>query len=355
MKQNSILLITLGLIVIGVVASLFFIFKNAQSPNQPNPNNMSDLSIELSIANAYDAPEIRDVESWINSDGETLANLKGKVVLIDFWTYSCINCIRTIPFVNQWYETYKDDGFVVIGMHAPEFSFEKVQSNVEKAVQDYGIMYPVGLDNNFSTWRAYDNRFWPAHYFIDKEGKVRHTHFGEGEYDESEMVIRYLLGLDDHTQVSNQSVVPPIRQGQTLETYLGYSRIKNVTDIDNLEPDVEKSYVTSVNIPSNYWSVGGAWTIQSEQSIAGDGATMSLRFNAKDVYLVMGADAAAIVTVKVNGQLQNLGEDVNEQGEVMVNEDRLYKIVHSDEFLQDAVLELTFEKGVAVNAFTFGG
>ncbi len=163
------------------------------SNSSSKTNSNSSTSKEKFNVTAYDAPELKNIAAWINSDSQTVAGLKGKVVLIDFWTYSCINCQRTQPYLNAWYDKYKDDGFVILGVHAPEFAFEKVTENVEKAVVDASIKYPVALDNSFATWQAYENRFWPAKYLIDKDGQVRYTHFGEGDYAETEETIQALL------------------------------------------------------------------------------------------------------------------------------------------------------------------
>ncbi|MCA9387367.1 cytochrome c biogenesis protein DipZ [Candidatus Dojkabacteria bacterium] len=335
------------------VTNIEFNLLENMEDNKTTTNNSGE-QVELSVTNPYKAPEIQGIAQWINSNGETIESLKGKVVLIDFWTYSCINCIRTIPFVEGWYEKYKDDGFVVIGVHAPEFSFEKDFENVKKAVGDYKIAYPVAMDNDFKTWRAYDNHYWPAHYFIDKEGNVVHTHFGEGKYDESEMVIRYLLGLDNMSDVENKNVNVPITSNQTQETYIGYNRIERNSNYSQIAYDTKKTYTADTDLSSNMWSFGGNWKIEGERATAGTDATISMKFNAKDVYLVLGAEQESKISVKIDGQLQHLGADANENGEITINEKKLYKLVHSDEFLKDSVLEITFGEGVAAYAFTFG-
>lgn len=318
----------------------------------------STTDVKLSVNKPYVAPELQNIEAWINSEGLTLEELKGKVVLIDFWTYSCINCIRTIPFVQGWYDKYKDEGFVVIGVHAPEFAFERKLENVQDAVKEYGITYPVALDNDFSTWRAYENRFWPAHYFIDKNGLVRHTHFGEGKYEESEAVIRQLLELDTTDEVSIEYQVP-IARGQTPETYLGSARIKNFANSYEYEPDTIVSYTLRERLKNNEWSLGGKWEVQEERSVAKeDGAKLLLQFNARDVYLVMDTEdqQRKFVDVRVNRHTQHLGRSVDYNGKLVVDSPELYHLVSSDssEPLDDTMLELSFEEGVAIYAFTFG-
>jgi cytochrome c biogenesis protein CcdA/thiol-disulfide isomerase/thioredoxin len=297
---------------------------------------------ELNVANPTEAAEIIGITNWINSNGETIANLKGKVVLVDFWTYSCINCQRTLPYVTRWYDTYKDKGFVVLGLHAPEFAFEKIQSNVEKAVLENKINYPVGLDNDFTTWNNYKNRFWPASYLVDKEGKVRRTHFGEGEYAETEKAIRFLLDEKSLPMVTDN--FKPTNSGtgrycigtecieQTPETYLGDTRAKTNAKLE-----------LNADLKSNQWSIQGDWKINQESIKTLTGGRLNLKINAKNVYLVAGG--ASRVTVKLNGQ---------ELPSVNVNENKLYTIVASPEFVVDGILEFTFDGSVEANAFTFG-
>lgn len=318
----------------------------------------STTHVKMSVNTPYTAPELQDIEAWINTSGMTLEELKGKVVLIDFWTYSCINCIRTIPFVQGWYDKYKDDGLVVIGVHAPEFAFERKLKNVQDAVREYGITYPVALDNQFSTWKAYQNRYWPAHYFIDKNGMVRHTHFGEGKYEESEAVIRQLLELDE-IGMEKQDYVVPISRGQTPETYLGYARIKNFANPHEYKPDAVVSYTQRERLNDDQWSLGGKWEVQEERSVSQeDGAKLTFQFNAKDVYLVMDTvdQQQKTVEVRVNGQTQHFGRSVDDNGRLIVDAPELYHLVSSDssKTLDGATLELSFEKGVAIYAFTFG-
>ncbi|MCA9382787.1 cytochrome c biogenesis protein DipZ [Candidatus Dojkabacteria bacterium] len=325
---------------------------NLMKMNDADTHGMEG-DLGLSIEEPYDAPEIQDIEAWINSDGEKIADLKGKVVLIDFWTYSCINCVRTIPYVQGWYEKYQDDGLVVIGMHAPEFAFERELENVENAVSEFGITYPVGLDNNYGTWRAYDNQFWPAHYFIDKNGQIVHTHFGVGEYDKSEAVIRYLLELDTDT-VENSDVEPPISSKQTPETYLGYQRGQYFANAAEFIADQSVEYAGTETLVRNYWSLSGAWIITDESSISNsDNSVLRINYSAKDVYLVMGSDEVSTVKVILeDGDMY--GTDVYEDGTVRVDGPGLYHLISNDELQTEHILELQFEKGIEINAFTFG-
>lgn len=315
----------------------------------------------MNIKNPKAAPELRGLTYWINSTPLTLASLKGKVVLIDFWTYSCINCLRTLPTLKSWYQEYSDDGFVIIGVHAPEFAFEHVPSNVQKAVTEYGITYPVALDNDFSTWRAYSNRYWPAKYFIDREGRLRHTHFGEGDEAESEAVIRKLLTENAGITLSGESVstnsAAPVSRAQTPETYLGYGR----ADLfDNEKQHVKDSVVTyslDTEPKSDHWGLSGAWTSSEEKVTSEDnGSRLTLRFSAKSVYLVIAPESPADLTLKLNGVAvtnNQAGADMVENT-LHVEADRLYQLIELPQFASDQLLEITVPKGTSLHAFTFG-
>lgn len=314
--------------------------------NEERPDKTDTVSLNVKIP--FKAPEIVGVEDWINSEPLKLADLKGKVVIVDFWTYSCINCIRTLPYLSSWYEKYKDDGFVIVAMHSPEFAFEKVKSNVENAVKEYNIKYPVALDNNFSTWRAYENRYWPASYFIDRNGNIVHTHFGEGNYEENEMIIQQLLSVKPKSITSIKEST--FNRSQTPETYLGYSRIKNLLNIDEFEANKSKQYSKQTNLP-NYWSLEGNWTISEEYSKPEeDNSKLTLDFSAKEVYLVMGSDTEKSINVKVFFKEQ----EISSENISILNYD-LYTIVKLPEFLLGYRLEITNAKDVQMHAFTFGG
>ncbi|MFZ5424572.1 MAG: cytochrome c biogenesis protein DipZ [Patescibacteria group bacterium] len=328
-----------------------------ETKNKPAISSTDKL--HLAVEEPYPAPEIRNIAHWINSDGESLAQLKGKVVLIDFWTYSCINCIRTLPYLKAWHEKYSDDGLVIIGLHAPEFAFEQKVENVEMAVKDYEITYPVGLDNDFSTWRAYDNRYWPAKYFIDKKGNLRHYHFGEGDYKESEEVLQFLLSEDgsavDDSISTNTQDTPPTISGQSPETYLGYERAKNFKNAVRFKRDVPFTYVLNVDLKPNEWSFEGTWEVKNEKSVViSDSATLVYNFSAKDVYLVMGSETSGEVKVEVSGYSNAYGDSVSDEGIVQVNMFKLYHLVSLPSFDNNVTMTLTFPKGVEVHAFTFG-
>ncbi len=305
----------------------------------------------------YQAPELKNIAAWVNSNPQTIASLKGKVVLVDFWTYSCINCIRTQPYLNAWHDKYSPEGLVILGVHAPEFAFEKVPNNVSKAVKDAGIQYPVALDNDFATWQAYKNKFWPAKYLIDKDGQVRYTHFGEGDYGVTESTIQALLkeaGNQVSKPIEKQSSTPSTQRGQTPETYLGHKRGERFANAKEFKADRPVNYTLAEKPSKNEWSLGGNWQMNDESSQAlKDNAKLSFNYSAREVYLVMSGPPGALVNVSVNGIQKPGGADVNSNSQVVIDGARLYKIVRTDTFM-NKTLTLTLPAGVTVNAFTFG-
>lgn len=306
------------------------------------------------LAEPYDAPEFAGIEAWLNSNALTMESLKGKVVLIDFWTYSCINCIRTLPYLTQWDKTYRDQGLVIIGVHAPEFEFEKNKANVEAAIAKYRIEYPVAQDNRLDTWTAFKNRYWPAHYLIDKEGKVVYTHFGEGEYAKTENNIRFLLGLKDKAEAKQENV--PYHSGQTAETYLGYEREESYKGIPAVTFNAAKEYQLPAFLPIDSWALGGAWKVSAEKITAEKaGAKLRLNFKARKVFLVLGTATGKPINVALllNGKTESLGKDAK-GGLLRVGGHQLYELVEQPTF-QNSLLELTAtQPGLEAYAFTFG-
>jgi len=330
------------------------ITQNDQTPSSGKP------LFEVNKANAIVAPEIVPGGIWINlPQGKqtlSLSALKGKVVLVDFWTYSCINCIRTLPYLKDWWTKYKDQGLVIIGVHAPEFEFEKDSANLLKAVKDFGLTYPIVQDNDFSTWRAYDNHYWPAKYFIDKDGYIRHTHFGEGEYDESERVIQELLKETGAKNVDKPVVNKPYDiYSQTPETYLGYDRMANFGSQETIVKDNQATYTTKPDLPDDFFSFSGMWTAMPEYSVPAENSELTLNFSAKEVYLVMGTPGGkpATVEVLVDGKKQFFGED-NTDGKVIVTTNRLYKLVNLPSPGRHKVQLHFLNADLKVFAFTFG-
>ncbi|MEO5691318.1 MAG: cytochrome c biogenesis protein CcdA [Candidatus Saccharimonadales bacterium] len=367
----AVLLIIVGLMIIGgydkkfqtwVIETLPFDVTDIEERLIPKSESSSSINgngnsmAKFNVDKPYQAPEIQNIQSWINSNPQTLEKLRGKVVLIDFWTYSCINCKRTQPYLNAWHEKYNDDGLVILGIHAPEFAFEKVTKNVEDAVKEAKIKYAVGLDNDFSTWRAYDNKYWPAKYLIDKNGQVRYTHFGEGEYEETEEAIQTLLkdtGSKVNDSITKSSETRQVT-GQTPETYLSYSRGERFANADQFKRDETVSYTLKDNLTSHQWSLGGSWKIGEESSLSSGESQLRINYSAREVYLVMSGPSGAKVGVSVDSLDKTGGIDVDDRDQVTLDTARLYTIVSTDNFLNNKQLTLTFPSGVTVNAFTFG-
>jgi cytochrome c biogenesis protein CcdA/thiol-disulfide isomerase/thioredoxin len=290
------------------------------------------------------APELRGIAEWINTLGGrplSLAQLRGKVVLIDFWTYSCINCLRTLPHLKAWDAAYRDDGLAILGIHSPEFAFEHVPSNVRDAVKRLGLRYPVALDNDFATWNAYANRYWPAKYLIDRRGRVRYAHFGEGEYDRTERLIRRLLAAPIGDRPVEATIADSTPTGRiTPETYLGYQRADRYAG--SLAPDREAQYRFPRTLAPHELAYGGRWRVEDERAIARRGARLRLRLSARDVFLVLGGRGR--VEVLVDGRPVRT---------VRVAGHRLYTLLDGTR-LREAVLELRFAPGLEAYAFTFG-
>lgn len=318
-------------------------------------SNIGKPMFDLLNPKGVRAAELIPGGEWFNSEPLTLESLRGKVVIIDFWTYSCINCQRTLPYLRDWWTKYQDKGLVIIGVHAPEFEFEKDAVNVKKAIADFKLTYPIVQDNDFATWRAYNNRYWPAKYFIDKEGYIRYTHFGEGAYDESEEVIQELLkeagatGLD--TRVSNPEYQT---YGRTPEVYLGYDRIEYLASPERVQENKIGLYTSPDQLPNDHFGYDGEFIVSSEYATPQQNANLFVNFESKEVFLVMNplADVAK-VRVYVDGQQQFLGEDVTD-GVVTVDTDRLYKLVNLPNPGRH-LLRLEFlDNNAQIFAFTFG-
>lgn len=318
-------------------------------------SDMGKPMFDLLSPKGVKAPEIIPGGVWFNSKPLTLAELKGKVVIIDFWTYSCINCQRTFPYLKSWWEKYKDKGLVIIGVHSPEFEFEKSEENLRQAISDFGLKYPVVQDNDFATWQAYNNRYWPAKYFLDKEGYIRYSHFGEGAYDESERVIQELLEEAGAQNVSVEVKNPGYEvYSRTPETYLGYARLDGFSSPERIVPDNLSNYSAPRTLPANSVAYQGQWTVMDEYASPKKGSKLSLNFEAKEVFLVMRkTGSSSRVKVLLDGKAQFLGEDVG-NGIVSIDSDRLYKLINLPSPGRHT-LELEFlDDGAQLFAFTFG-
>ena len=285
------------------------------------------------------APSLAGGGTWINSRPLTMQQLRGKVVLVDFWTYSCINCLRTLPQLEAWNARYRKDGLVIVGVHTPEFAFEHVTSNVRSAAHRLGVRYPVVQDNDYRIWNAYGNQYWPAEYLIDRRGHVRHAHFGEGEYGTTEGLIRQLLNVRSGTETHVRNQTP--EDLMTPESYIGAERGAR---FDSGEDVVGKpnAYHFPASLPLHHLAFGGIWTVLNERAIAGAGAGLRLHYLASKVYLVLGGHGN--VKVLVNGRPTKT---------VRVDGDRLYTLVDEAKD-RDAQLELRFTPGISAYAFTFG-
>jgi cytochrome c biogenesis protein CcdA/thiol-disulfide isomerase/thioredoxin len=315
-------------------------------------------------------PSLAGAAEWLNSPPLTPEGLKGKVVLIDFWTYSCINCLRSIPYVRAWAEKYKDHGLVVIGVHTPEFAFERKIANVRSAVSELKIGYPVAIDNEYKIWRAFDNEYWPAHYFIDAQGRIRYHHFGEGEYDESERVIQRLLGeagdkgySTDIVSVtaSGAQAAPDNSDVKSPETYIGYNRADNFASPGGIVEDESHDYAAVAAPQLNQWSLSGDWTVGAENAALNkqDGRIV-YRFHARDLHLVLGpaADNKPIrfrVTVDGAAPGTDHGSDIGPDGQGTVDGQRLYQLIRQHGAISDRTFVIEFlDPGVQAYAFTFG-
>ncbi|MCP1441512.1 cytochrome c biogenesis protein CcdA/thiol-disulfide isomerase/thioredoxin [Pseudomonas sp. GGS8] len=315
-------------------------------------------------------PSLDGAVQWLNSPPLTAQALKGKVVLVDFWTYSCINCLRTLPYIKAWAEKYHDQGLVVIGVHAPEFAFERDVGNVTKAMKDLGITYPVAIDNDYKVWRAFNNEYWPAHYFADAQGRIRYHHFGEGKYAESEQVIQQLLREAGAAKVADGLInanaqgvqlAPDMNEVQSPETYVGYRRAEHFAPETGLVPDKATAYSPPSQLALNDWSLDGQWAVGPERavSIAAD-SRIVYRFHARDLHLVLGPGAdrkpvrfKVLIDGKPPGDAH--GIDVAPDGSGSVTEQRLYQLVRQSAGVKDRTFSIEFlDPGVSAYAFTFG-
>jgi thiol-disulfide isomerase/thioredoxin len=328
-------------------------------------------------------PDLTGATAWLNSAPLNRAALKGKVVLIDFWTYTCINCLRALPYVKAWAAKYGPSGLVVIGVHTPEFAFEGERSNVVKAVRDLKVSYPVALDSDYKIWQAFNNQFWPAHYFIDAQGRIRYRHFGEGKYDVSEQVIQQLLAerapgqsqpgrqsqqrtaaaASNVTQVAASGIEAAAneREMASPETYVGYARAENFNSPQGLAHDKSIHYTVPARSALNQWSLGGVWKVGAESAVLqATPGKIVFRFHARDLHLVL-APAQDGTPVRFKVRLDGAepgadhGVDVGADGGGVVRENRLHQLVRQTGRIEDRTFEIEFlDPGVQAFAFTFG-
>jgi cytochrome c biogenesis protein CcdA/thiol-disulfide isomerase/thioredoxin len=324
-----------------------------------------DLPVEGAI------PSFTGATLWLNSPPLTPEALRGKVVMVDFWTYSCINCLRALPFVESWYEKYKDHGLVVIGVHAPEFAFEKDPDNVRRAVADLKVTYPVALDNDYAIWQAFNNQYWPAHYFIDATGRIRGHHFGEGNYDESEQTIRKLLteagqtdlpppGMGSAKAVGVQAP-PDEAHDQSPETYVGYRRAENFASPGGFSQDQPHRYSAPAALKLNQWALNGSWNVDPEKAVLSTvPGKIEFRFYARDLHLVLGpgSDGKPVrfrVLLDGAAPAANHGADTDSSGAGAIDRQRLYQLIRQTGDVHEHVFSIEFlDPGVQAYSFTFG-
>jgi thiol-disulfide isomerase/thioredoxin len=315
-------------------------------------------------------PSLGGATGWLNSHALTEADLAGNVVLIDFWTYTCINWLRTLGYVRAWAGKYEEHGFVVVGVHTPEFPFERYVDNVRRAAKDMNVEYPIALDSDYAIWRAFNNRYWPAVYIADAQGRIRHHQFGEGGYEECERIIQGLLreagrdGIgDDLVSVTDDGFEAQADWSnlETPETYLGYEQGQNFASPGGLELDEPRTYIAPDEMKLNRWALSGDWTIERRASVLNRAeGRIAFRFHARDVHLVMGPrprDASVPFRVLVDGDPPGAahGLDVDEQGRGTQSEQRLYQLIRERGSIADRTFEITFlAPGVEAYAFTLG-
>lgn len=341
-----------------------FFLEEREHMTQPMLHETAALPIESQVLSFNGATD------WLNTEPLTAGELRGKVVLVEFWTYSCINWLRVQPYVRAWAEKYRDHGLVVIGVHTPEFQFEKNLDNIRWAVKNLRVDYPIAVDSNYAVWRAFGNRYWPAFYFVDAEGRIRHRQFGEGNYEESEAVIQELL-IEAGEGGFDRSPVPVKGEGveaaadwdnlETPETYVGYARGDNFLSPGGAFVDAPSLYAIPDRLPRNYWALAGNWTIGREAALLNRGAGRTVfRFHARDVNLVMGSASPGVLVrfrLRIDGGPPgtDAGVDVDREGNGLVAEQRMYQLVRQELAIVDRTVEIEFlDPGVELFVFTFG-
>jgi cytochrome c biogenesis protein CcdA/thiol-disulfide isomerase/thioredoxin len=343
---------------------------DALHPEQPAIPTTGAAEPQLPLADEGPFPDLAGAVAWLNSPPLSNKSLRGKVVVIDFWTYSCINCLRALPYVENWAAKYRDAGLVVIGVHTPEFAFEKERANVEKAVRDLKINYPVAIDSDYRIWQAFHNQYWPAHYFIDGKGRIRFHHFGEGKYDLSERVIQALLKENgaqllsvSATAVSGigAEAASDLANDRSPETYIGYHRAENFASQESIAQDSRKTYTPLPRLSLNQWALSGSWKVDEESAVLQTApGKVVYRFHARDLHLVLGTTkenkpVRFKVTVDGTPPGEDHGADTDANGLGTVQGHRLYQLIRQKGPVEDRTFEIEFlDPGVQAFAFTFG-
>jgi len=372
MKMNKLLVAAVLAVAIGAPIAGFLGDRNV-AQQETSPALRVPFLHGIPVGQGTGQSELGSVEradAWINSPPLTASALRGKVVLVDFWTYTCINWLRTLPYVRAWHEKYRNQGLVVIGVHAPEFAFEKNLDNVRRAVKDMRVDYPVAVDNEHVIWRAFRNQYWPALYFVDAQGHVRHQYFGEGSYQQSEMVIQKLLTESGVGGIERQPVsVDAIgleaaadwANLMSPENYVGYERTENFASPGGATPDKPRMYEVPARLRLNEWALSGDWTVRKDAAALNKpNGRVAYRFHARDLHLVMGPAVPGTslrFRVLIDGQKPGAahGIDVDEQGDGTLTGQRLYQLIRQPSPVGDRQFEIEFlGPGVEVFAFTFG-
>jgi thiol-disulfide isomerase/thioredoxin len=308
-------------------------------------------------------PPFAGAAEWLNSEPLGPTELRGSVVLVNFWTLTCINWLRQEPYVRAWSQAYRADGLIVIGVHTPEFSFEHEIERIRPTIKERGIDYPVAVDNDYEIWSAFDNHYWPALYFIDKEGIIRDEQFGEGRYEQSQRVIQQLLGVErDLVNVEGVGVEAPADWDHlgTPETYLGYERSERFSSVEGAAFDESHAYKLPERVNLNHWALDGEWTIGREKLVLdGAGGSITYRFHARDAHLVLSSESGVPIPFRVllDGKAPGLshGVDIDGAGNGFLGDGRLYQLVRQQEAVRERTVQVTFlEPGAEAYVFTFG-
>jgi len=322
-----------------------------------------------SIGQGKMMPSLGGATGWLNSPPLTAASLRGKVVLVEFWTYSCINWLRTLPYVRAWAEKYRNQGLVVIGVHTPEFEFEKNVDNIRWAAKDMRVNYPIAIDSDYAIWRVFRNNSWPALYFVDAQGQIRHQHSGEGEYEQSERTIQKLLTEAGAGGIGRELVSVDGRGAEAAadwgnlrspETYVGYERTQNFSSPGGVLPEKRRVYAAPARLSLNHWALSGDWTVGKQATMLNKAnGRIACRFHARDLHLVMGPavrGSSVRFRILIDGQAPRAarGGDVDEQGNGTVTEQRLYQLIRQPKPIAARQVEIEFlDSGVEAFAFTF--
>jgi thiol-disulfide isomerase/thioredoxin len=359
-------LLTIWLFIFVFFAAVFIVSGLRRGSSIANGNTAYAAAIEASGP----LHALFEAQQWLNTKPLRVEDIRGKVVLVNFWTYSCINCLRILPHVREWAEKYKSRGLIVIGAHTPEFAFEKNIGNVSNALVSLGVSYPVAIDNDFRIWRAFDNVAWPALYFIGADGHIRRHVFGEGEYDQSEQLIQQLLSEADAAPIAGGMVAvngisteaaPDERDLRSPETYIGYAQATNFASPGFVGENASRVYKTLSALPLNHWSLSGVWTIAGEYAVLNEApGRIAYRFHARDLHLVLarssqGHPVRFRVTIDGNPPGADHGYDIDADGWGTLGDDRLYQLIRQAGKVVDRTFEIEFlESGVRAYAFTFG-